>query len=120
LSVVRGPLQQNFRQRTTDNGQRTIIDLVAAPAATAATATISAAATSTAASTATLFARARFIDRQRAAIELLHIQAGDRRIRLFVAIHFDEGKAFAAAGVAIHDHFGAFYLPEFREQLIQI
>src|SRR5687768_9831828 len=78
---------------------------VAALAATAAApvAAVSAAPTPAAAAAKgrTLFARARFIDGQRAAIPFLAVQFADRGIHGSIGVHRDKGKAARAAAVPV-------------------
>src|SRR5688500_2102659 len=79
---------------------------VAALAATAAAPVAAVSAAPTPAATAaakgrTLFARARFIDGQRAAIPFLAVQFADRGIHGSIGVHRDKGKAARAAAVPV-------------------
>jgi len=95
--------------------------LVAAPATTAAAASATATATATITTTAAapLFARASFVDGQRATIDFFLIQALDRSLGLAVVGHFDKAKTLAAARVAIHADLGALHPPELGEERFQ-
>jgi hypothetical protein len=97
-------------------------DLVSAfPAsATAAAAVATATTTAAASAAAALFARASFVDRQRPAIVLSAVDAGNGRLGFLIAIHLDETKAFAPAGVAIVDDLGAFHRPKFTKHLFEV
>jgi hypothetical protein len=93
------------------------------PTAAAATAATSAAAVTTATATAATtswLARTGFIHGERPAVVLGAVDAADRGLGLFIAAHFDKAKTLAAAGVAIHDHFGALNRSEFTKQLVEI
>jgi hypothetical protein len=94
----------------------------AATAATAVATTAAATTTATAATTtaATLFARTSFIDGQRPAIVLLAVDPFDRGESFLIAVHFHEAKAFAPAGVAIHDDVGTLHRAVFAEHLVEI
>src|SRR5215217_912737 len=49
------------------------------------------------------FTRFRFIDRQGTASELFALEPGNGGFRRGVVGHFDEAKAFGAAGIAVHN-----------------
>jgi hypothetical protein len=91
----------------------------AAAAATAASAAAVTTATATTAATSWL-ARTGFIHGERAAVVLGAVHSADRGLGFFIAAHFHEAEALAAAGVAIHDHFGALYRSEFPKHLVEI
>jgi hypothetical protein len=78
----------------------------AAAVATTATAASAATTTATAAESATAgFAGLGFVDGQSAAVMFLAIERADGGLRLGVAAHLNETKAFASAGFAVLDHF---------------
>jgi hypothetical protein len=81
---------------------------VASAAATTATTTVTTSATTTAAATATgtFLLRSCFIDLHRPAIEVLAVEAFDRRIGLSIRRHLDEAESLAATGIPIRDHLG--------------
>jgi hypothetical protein len=92
-----------------------------ATAATAAVTTTTSAAVSTTASTAragTFFARASFVDRQRAACQLGAVQTGDGCLSAIV--HFDEGKATTASGFPVGDNLCPQHSAELRERLDEV
>jgi hypothetical protein len=93
------------------------------PTAAAATAAASAAAVTTAAATAAAtsrLARTGFVHGERSAVVLGAVHSADRGLGFFIAAHFHKAEALAAAGVAIHDHFGALYRSEFPKHLVEI
>jgi hypothetical protein len=95
--------------------------LITASAATTAATTV--ATTSTATTTAAAsagFAWASFVHGEGATVVLTTIDASDRRLRFLVILHLDETEAFAPAGVAIHDHFGALNRAEFGKHLVEV
>jgi hypothetical protein len=78
---------------------------VSTASAAAATATISAAATTTTAATAfTRFHRARFVDREGAAVDFLAMEFRDGRLSFVGCAHFHEAKAARTTRHAIIDH----------------
>jgi hypothetical protein len=90
---------------------------VAAPAATTAAAeATTSAATATAAA---LFARAGFVDGQRAAAMFLAVERADRRLGFLIGAHLDEAESFGSAGVAIVDDLGGDYRPMLSKQLLE-
>jgi hypothetical protein len=102
-----------------------------APSATAATATAisttatAAAVTATAAATAATtaaetFLRSRFVDRQRAAAELLAVERIDGCFGFAVGRHFNKAKPFALAGLAIADDLGRGDLAVLAEHFLQL
>src|SRR5262245_400286 len=60
--------------------------------------------------------RARLVDPQRAAVQLLAVQAGDRRERMLLPGHFDEAESLRRAGKELALHLGRFHLAERLEQ----
>src|SRR5262249_34277961 len=96
------------------------IGLVPTAAAAAASAAAVTTAAATAAAATSRLARTGLVHGQRAAVVLLTVHAADRRLGFFIAAHFDEAETLAAAGIAIHDHFGALYRSVFTKQLIEI
>src|SRR5262245_39413374 len=88
-------------------------------APSAAVATTSTATTAAATAAATIFARARFVHGEGAAVMFFEIQAFDRGRRLGIGAHLNETEAFAAAGVAIHDHLGTLHAAKLGKQLVQ-
>jgi hypothetical protein len=77
----------------------------AAAVATAATAAATAAATTATESATAGFAGLGFVDGQSAAVVFLAIERADGGLRLCIAAHLNETKAFASAGFAVLDHF---------------
>src|SRR5262245_48552920 len=80
-----------------------------------------AAATAVAASAAeaTLGLGPRFVDRQRAASELILVEFARGFLRLVVSRHLDEGEAAGTAGGGVAHHADRFHLARFAEQLLQ-
>jgi hypothetical protein len=76
--------------------------------------------TSATAAATTLFARASFVDGQRAAVNIFLVETIDGSPGLIAIDHFDKPKAFAAPRIAIDDHLGAFDLSELGEHLLQL
>src|SRR3954470_20889755 len=108
----------NAFQNKTTHMAASLRSLVTASAATttAATTVAAAAATTAAASTtattaaaAAIFARASFVDGERAPVVLLAVHSGNGRLGFFIASHFDKAQTFASAGVAIHDDFSTLH-----------
>src|SRR5882724_6315109 len=92
-----------------------------ATAVAAAAATTAAASTTTAtAATAAVFARASFVDGERAPVVLLAVHSGNGRLGFFITSHFDKAEAFASTGVAVHDDFGALHSAVLTKNLIKI
>jgi hypothetical protein len=85
------------------------------PAASAATT-----ATEATAAAAAVFARAGFVHGEGAAVVLLAIKPGDRRLGLFIGAHLDETESLAAAGVAVVDDLGGNDLAVCSEQLLEL
>src|SRR4051794_37404263 len=96
-----------WRQRYTINQGR----LAAIVAATRAEAAAIAAARA-------VLTRTRLVHRQRAALELAAVEAGDRLVAAFR--HLDEAEAARAAGVAIHHHLGPRHTAELPERFEQV
>src|SRR5262249_44926909 len=92
----------------------------AAAAAVAAATSAAAAAVTAAAATATVLPRPSLIAREGAAIHLLAVQSGDRRLRFLLAIHLHEAESFGPSRVAVHDDLGRLYRPVRLEHLLQI
>jgi hypothetical protein len=90
---------------------------LAAAAATATSPAITASASSTtSAAKAALRARARFVDVERAAIEVVAVESLDsfsRRVRF----HFDECEAARATRISIRHYRGRLHLPNFRKEV---
>ena len=59
------------------------------------------------AAAASLFARSRFVDLERSALEVLTIDCCDRRLCFAVVFHFYETEAPRSTGFPIRDHLGA-------------
>lgn len=92
----------------------------AAAVSTAAAAATAAAATASISATAitTAFAGLGFVDGQRATIEFLLMQTGNRFTGSILFLHFDKTEALATAGFAILNHFGATDGTELGKELL--
>jgi hypothetical protein len=102
-----------------DLGRESIATFAAAPPA-AVPAPSTAVPTPSATTAASLFARASFVDGQRASTMILAVQPLDGRLRFFVTAHLDEAKPFASAALAVLNYLGALHITEATKQLLQI
>jgi hypothetical protein len=117
----------NAFQNKTTHMAASLRSLVTASAATTTAPTVAAAAATTAAASTTattaaaaIFARASFVDGERAPVVLLAVHSGNGRLGFFIASHFDKAETFASAGVAIHDDFGTLHGAILTKDLVQI
>jgi hypothetical protein len=90
--------------------------LVATPTAAAVSTTPTAAATASAA----FRFRPGFIHGEGPAAKLLAVQAGDGRLGVLIALHFDEAETFAAACVAVVNDLGTLNRPELAKHLVEV
>jgi hypothetical protein len=123
-SLNREPLRWNGDDRSVAISAAAAAVAVAAASTAAAVTTATAAATTavttTAATAAAFFARAGFVDGQGAAAELLAVEGVDGCFGFAVGAHFDESKAFAAAGFAIVHHLRRHDRSMLAEQLLEL
>jgi hypothetical protein len=94
----------------------------AATAAATTTAVATTATTTAAATTATgaIFAGLGFVDSESAAVMLLAVQSGNRRLGFLIRTHLNESEALAATGFPIGDDFGALHGAVLRKKLLQV
>lgn len=94
---------------------------VTAAATTVATAaTVATTTAAVAASAAAFGARPSLIDRQATALEILPVQARDRRVGVSVIFHLDKAKASASTRLTVTQHLGADDRSKLLENFLEV